>query len=1005
MGGVAGHLNHVYDNRDLSFNQIKKILTMASRGELVGTEKTDGYNIYLGYQGGQPRAARNKGDMSRGGMTFKDLVNREFKGGDKVKQVYLSSFRAFSLALNSLSEEEKVAIFGPSGEIFYNTEIQGPGASNVVNYDANVVSIHRSGHKKYVPETNSIEVVDAEENSKFLDSKIDQFEQVLSNEDFTVRRTAFMSLKKLTDDYDLQIALARIRKAGLEGTMTIGDLLQARLTKDFANEHPQYSEGLRQQVVDRVLKNEGHMTLSQIYKGFSKEDKAKISQYVKESPLKIKKMMWPIEEAIHDFSVALLEGMESAYILDNSKELHRVKNIVSDAINRIKGYEGPGDEEAHSILATQLKKIKSLDKINTTVEGFVFDYNGLTYKFTGNFAPINQILGLFRYGRGSAPPIQEGGEEHTIIQEDDERMVALIPGKFKPPHSGHLQMVRHYSELADQVIVFVSPIEKKLANGGDVSFDDSIKVWNIYIKDAGLNNVKVMKSPKNSPVSATFDFVSNQDNNPEWAQPGDRIILGASTKGGDECRFAGDVQKYAREGVEVLNPMEYMCIPDDDDMHGTDFRAALEKGQDITEFLPEESQNEESIRAILNILNSNVEKKTLTMESLYSLVDKLLLEVQPQTSRDISKVYKDLSAASNKRKAAVNKVAAARNKLAAIDGVNDELAKSQGELADAKKALASVENAEAKKADAIQAVAANQKKVGEANKTAATVAQQKQKSIDTMKKAQDEVAKVVDAEKKLADERMAASQELQRSQEELAKVSDEAAGLADRKADLEQDVATAQQKSVDLYNKAASAQEESGKAQEELASAQEEVATSEEEFEGLYDQYSSLKDQAAKETEDSSKEAEKEKPEDQTEPEQDPEAEKEKEEQEKEDEERDKKLADLEDTQDDLKSQAEKAPPSEDPTEPDKEITENKSIYNLLYKLVKEAMENDRDITKENNFNLVEGDKLAAKDDMEEPEEDNEEVVEVSTAVGLAGSPGAGKNKKRKSKTLIREED
>ena len=1017
MGGVAGHLNHVYDNRDLSFNQIKKILTMASRGELVGTEKTDGYNIYLGYQGGQPRAARNKGDMSRGGMTFKDLVNREFKGGDQVKQVYLSSFRAFSLALNSLSEEEKVAIFGPSGEIFYNTEIQGPGASNVVNYDANVVSIHRSGHKKYVAETNSIEVVDAEQNSKFLDSKIDQFEQVLSNEDFSVRRTAFMSLKKLTDDYDLQIALAKIRKAGLEGTMTIGDLLQSRLTQDFANEYPQYSEGLRQQVVDRVLKNEGHMTLSQIYKGFAKEDKAKISQYVKDSPAKIKRMMWPFEEAIHDFSVSLLEGMESAYILDNSKELHRVINIVSDAINRIKSYDGPGDEEAHSILATQLKKIKSLDKINTTVEGFVFDYNGLTYKFTGNFAPINQILGLFRYGRGNAPPIQEGGEAPAIIQEDEERMVALIPGKFKPPHSGHLQMVRHYAELADQVIVFVSPIEKKLSNGNDVSFDDSIKVWDIYVKDAGLNNVKVMKSPKNSPVSATFDFVANQDNNPEWAQPGDRIILGASTKGGDECRFAGDVQKYAREGVEVLNPMEYMCIPDDDDMHGTDFRTALERGQDITEFLPEESQNEESIRTILNILNSNVEKKTLTMESLYSLVDKLLLEVQPQTSRDIAKVYKSLSAASNKRKAAIQKVADARNKSAAIKGVHDQLAKSQGELADAKKAVASVDNAEAKKGEAIQAVATGQKKIGDVSKTAAKVADQKKKSFDTMKKAQAELAKVVDAEKKLADQRGKAAQELQKSQEDLAKISDEAAGLVDKKAELEQTVAVAHEKSVELYNKAQAAQEEAGKAQEELASAQEEVASSEEEFEGLYDEYSKLKDQAAKETEEKTKEDEKTSAEQPAEPKdpaeepvspEDPEAEKEKEEQEEEDEERDEKLADLEAAQSDLKSQAaekEEAPPSEDPTEPKGEITENKSIYNLLYKLVKKAMENDRSSTKKNNFNLVEDNPVATELHMEELEEDDDEVVEVSTAVGLAGSPGAGKNKKRKSKTLIREED
>ena len=919
MGGVAGHLNHIYDNRDLSFNQIKKILTMASRGELVGTEKTDGYNIYLGYQGGQPRAARNKGDMSRGGMTFKDLVNREFKGGDKVKQVYLSSFRAYSLALNSLSEEEKAAIFGPEGEIFYNTEIQGPGASNVVNYDANVVSIHRSGHKRYVGETNSIEVVDAEENSRILDNKIDKFEQVLSNEDFSVRRTAFMNLKKLSTDYDLQIALAKIRKAGLDGTMTIGNFLDARLAEDFASMYPQYSEGLRKQVVDRVLKNEGYLPLSQIYKGFAKEDKAKISEYVKTSPLKIKKLMWPFEEAIHDFSVALLEDLESAYILDNSKELHRVRNITADAINKIRDYQGPGKEEAHDILATQLKKIKSLDKINTTVEGFVFDYNGVTYKFTGNFAPINQLLGLFRYGRGSAPPIQEGGEEHAIIQEDEERMVALIPGKFKPPHAGHLQMVKHYSEIADQVIIFVSPIEKKLTNGKDISFDDSIKVWNIYLNDAGLHNVKVTKSPKNSPVGATFDFVANQNEDPQWAQPGDRIILGASTKGGDECRFAGDVQKYAREGVEILNPMEYMCIPDDDDMHGTDFRRALENEQDITEFLPEESQNEQSIRSILNILNSDAEKKTLTMESLYSLVEKLLVEVQPQTSRDISKVYKDLSAASNKRKAAIQKVADARSKSAAIKGVHDELAKSQGELADAKKAVASVDNAEAKKGDAIQAVATSQEKAGNVSKTAVKVAQQKKKSFDTMKKAQAELAKVVDAEKKLADERGKASQELQKSQEELAKISSQAADLVDKRAELEQGVATAHEKSVGLYNKAQAAQEEAGKAQEELATAQEEVASSEEEFEGLYDEYSKLKDQAAKETEEKSKEDEKaddDTPEDPAtepaaEPEEDPEAEKEKEEQE--DEERDEKLADLEAAQEEAEEERadqEPAPPS-----------------------------------------------------------------------------------------------
>ena len=50
MGGVAGHLMHLYDNRELSYNELAKILSKASRGELVGTEKTDGFNIYLGFK-------------------------------------------------------------------------------------------------------------------------------------------------------------------------------------------------------------------------------------------------------------------------------------------------------------------------------------------------------------------------------------------------------------------------------------------------------------------------------------------------------------------------------------------------------------------------------------------------------------------------------------------------------------------------------------------------------------------------------------------------------------------------------------------------------------------------------------------------------------------------------------------------------------------------------------------------------------------------------------------
>ena len=45
MGGVAGHLAHLYDNRNLTFNEMAEILQKAASGELVGTEKTDGYTF------------------------------------------------------------------------------------------------------------------------------------------------------------------------------------------------------------------------------------------------------------------------------------------------------------------------------------------------------------------------------------------------------------------------------------------------------------------------------------------------------------------------------------------------------------------------------------------------------------------------------------------------------------------------------------------------------------------------------------------------------------------------------------------------------------------------------------------------------------------------------------------------------------------------------------------------------------------------------------------------
>ena len=616
MGGVAGHLAHLYDNRNLTYNKMAEILQKAANGELIGTEKTDGYNIYLGFVDGRARAARNKGDMSRGGMTMEGVVNREYKGGEKSKKAYTTAFAAYEKAVNSLNDEEKALIFGPAGDIFYNAEIQGPVAPNVVNYDENVLSIHHMGHKRYIPETDSLEVVDNEQASKFLDNVIDRFEQATANETFSVKRTAFLDLNRITDEELINGVLDRIQSTGYSGDMTINDYLENKLYPIVEKDLPQLDENQRQLLIDRILKKKGAPTTPQITKGMPKEEKAVISRYSnpKNSNLILKKLIDPIEQPIHDLSVELLRGLQSAYVLDNPSEVKRLKQETKDAIRAIKDYEGPEQAAAHDILVRQLKKLKHHDNVNTVVEGFVFQHEGQMYKFTGNFAPMNQLLGLFHYGRGPIPKMVK----ESILEQNEadysKEIVAILPGKFKPAHRGHLDMIRHYLEHADRVVVLISPKEKD-----GITADVSERLLQMYVRDAGLQDVDIEVSEYPSPIQAAMEY----GNNPEME--GTKIILGASSKGGDAVeRFAKNVQKYV-DDAEVLDPLDYAFDPVGEVISATDFRNAIKNDEDIDKFIPAGSKDKADV--IVDMIKEKLQENTQHFLGIFrGLVEEVVTE-------------------------------------------------------------------------------------------------------------------------------------------------------------------------------------------------------------------------------------------------------------------------------------------------------------------------------------------------------------------------------------------
>lgn len=154
----------------------------------------------------------------------------------------------------------------------------------------------------------------------------------------------------------------------------------------------------------------------------------------------------------------------------------------------------------------------------------------------------------------------------TQLLEQSTPIVALYPGKFKPPHAGHFNVVAKAAEIADKVIVIMSNVPKD-----EFTPEDSMKVWRLY-KDILPDNTQIVISGKSSPVSEVFDIIKDKSI--------DFLVLYGK---GEESRYNAikrDREKYSN--VDIVDAGTF------DDLHATDLRNAIRNKdlEDIQKFLP-----------------------------------------------------------------------------------------------------------------------------------------------------------------------------------------------------------------------------------------------------------------------------------------------------------------------------------------------------------------------------------------------------------------------------------
>lgn len=667
MGGLAGHMSHLYGNPNLTFSQIKDVLQKASEGELQGTEKTDGQNLYISYsvKDGKAKSARNKGNIKGGGLDARGLAQKfSDHSNPNLVKAFVDAFTAFERAVSMFPEDVQVQIFGPDANVFYNAEIQDPRTANVINYDTKNLNIHRVGHAEFDRETGKVTDKDVSNNAKMLEDALESVQDRMQAEEFGVQMNAFKNLRGLADGKALNSALKRLEKEidaeGVSDSQTIGEYLISRVDNIIKNK-VNLSQETRKELVRRILKQKG-ATVRTVLATLPKGDERipVVRQFINDAGIIIKTAIYPIEDIVHDFSVEMLRGLESAFVLNSEAEVERLRADVADAIEKI---QASGNEDAMKILQQHLMKLKDIKNISTTAEGFVFDYDGHTYKFTGNFAPVNQILGLFKYGRGKIPPIQNLKEE--ISKKAD---VALYPGAFKPPHRGHLAVIKALKKQAKKVVVLISnPMGATRALPLSKTVITAEKAKEMFEKMlGGLSGVEVVISPEPSPVSAAIQYVEDAPSGDLSTAPkGSTVVLGCGDKGSDLDRYK-NINKYARNDVRVkifgcpldqkhspeyvsslvAAPNIYNELPsvkkglDPSDFHASDMRliADLSAEDDVADLLFKDFVPDGiNYKNILSTLG--VQKKSLTMEYLFSLVEEVLDE-KMRTTKAVQDDYK-----------------------------------------------------------------------------------------------------------------------------------------------------------------------------------------------------------------------------------------------------------------------------------------------------------------------------------------------------------------------------
>ena len=549
MGGKAGHLQHLYENPSITFEEIKQIFKKINDGKMLVTEKCDGQNLLLSYSvtEGKAKAARNNNHLLQGGISS-NRINELAENIDFQKSI-MEAFSSFEETVKKLSLEEQIDIFGPNTNYYYNTELQDPNNSNVFKYDTKKICIHRTGHllnNKY----NGVITED------ILADQFNRLEEVINKQiitenitdKFVVTINPIRNIQPLKNKICYETAMHKLQSEMLVSKMTdkssLAEYILERIDQEITNIVPELTKEAKVILLKRLMKVK-EVTAKNVYKVLNETNNSHLIEKVKniidnEGKLH-KKCISPIEEVITEYGAGVLSEFSSFSIKDPIAENMRIKEKLKEVITAV---NMSNDIQAKNFINNQLARMKNFDNTNLTCEGIVFKFNGNVYKMTGFFSPLNQILGMTKYQRGNIMPINI-----TENVKPQNKTAVISWGRFNPPTIGHEIVFKTANDLAvnENADFFIIPTKTVDKQKNPLNIEEKIKYLNKLFPEYKHNILN--KESINTIFEAAKYFHGNGYTNL-------KIVVGSDRKEQFEVLKKYNNKEYVFENIEILSAGE-----------------------------------------------------------------------------------------------------------------------------------------------------------------------------------------------------------------------------------------------------------------------------------------------------------------------------------------------------------------------------------------------------------------------------------------------------------------